>query len=177
QIENFIGFTKILDMQVGLESYAGPGHWNDPDMLEVGNGNLSYEENRAHFSLWCILSAPLMLGNDIRDLSAEILEILINKEVIAVNQDLLGKQGVKVRDEGDLEVWAKELSDGSRSVVLFNRGDNSANISVNWIEIGYPNHLKAKVRDLWKKEDLGKFEGSYSADVPSHGVVMIKILP
>ena len=177
QIENFIGFTKILDMQVGLESYAGPGHWNDPDMLEVGNGNLSYDENKSHFSLWCILSAPLMLGNDIRDLSPEILNILTNKEVIAVNQDLLGKQGVKIKDDGDLEVWVKNLADGSRAVVLFNRGESSANMSVNWTEIGYPEYLKAKVRNLWKKEDLGKYKGSFSADVPSHGVVMINILP
>ena len=92
-IENFIGFTKILDQQVGLESYAGPGHWNDPDMLEVGNGDLTYDENKAHFSLWCILAAPLMLGNDVRTLKPEIHEILTNKEVIAVNQDPLGRQG------------------------------------------------------------------------------------
>lgn len=177
QIENFIGFTKILDMQVGLESYAGPGHWNDPDMLEVGNGKLSFEENKSHFSLWCILSAPLMLGNDVRDLSPEVLGILTNKEVIAINQDVLGKQGSKISDDGDLEVWVKRLSDGSRAVVLFNRGESSANMSVNWTEIGYPNHLNAMVRNLWKKEDLGKYKESFSADVPSHGVVMIKILP
>jgi alpha-galactosidase len=108
QVENFIGFTKILDLQAGLESYAGPGHWNDPDMLEVGNGNLTIEENRAHFSLWCILAAPLMLGNDIRNQSPEIHQILTNKEVIAVNQDSLGLQGLKVRDDGDMEVWCKQ---------------------------------------------------------------------
>jgi len=177
EFENFIGFTKILDQQVGLESYAGPGHWNDPDMLEVGNGNLSLDENRAHFSLWCILSAPLMLGNDIRNLSPEILKILTNKEVIAVNQDPLGKQGVKVRDDGDLEVWMKQLSDGSRAVVLFNRSDYPTSMTVNWNEIGYPAHLKAKVRDLWKKKEMGKHLGKYSVEVPSHGVVMIKVEP
>ena len=177
EMENFMGFTKILDLQVGLESYAGPGHWNDPDMLEVGNGKLSLEENKSHFSLWCILSAPLMLGNDIRDLSQEVYNILTNKEVIAVNQDPAGKQGVKIRDDGDLEVWAKQLYDGSRAVVLFNRGESSANMFVGWNEIGYPDYLNANVRDLWKKEDCGKFKGSFSAEVPSHGVVMIKIVP
>jgi alpha-galactosidase len=174
-IENFIGFTKILDQQVGLESYAGPGHWNDPDMLEVGNGELTYEENKAHFSLWCILSAPLMLGNDVRDMTPEVHGILTNGEVIAVNQDPLGRQGRKVRDEGDLEVWSKELADGSRAVVLFNRSEEGADISFSWAEIGYPEHLSLKVRDLWQHEDAGTFDGSYSAPVPSHGVVMLQV--
>jgi len=177
QVENFIGFTKILDLQVGLESYAGPGHWNDPDMLEVGNGELTLDENKAHFSLWCMLAAPLMLGNDIREATPEIMEILLNKEVIAVNQDPLGKQGIKVRDDGDLEVWSKVLQDGSRAVVLFNRSDMEVNIGVFWTEIGYPERLKAKVRDLWRKKDLGSSSGAYAADVPSHGVVMLKIVP
>jgi len=177
QIENFIGFTKILDLQVGLESYAGPGHWNDPDMLEVGNGELTLDENRAHFSLWCILAAPLMMGNDIRKATPETLEILLNKEAIAVNQDPLGRQGVKVRDDGDLEVWSKVLHDGSRAVVLFNRSPGEANVGVMWTEIGYPSHLKAGIRDIWRKKDLGTTRGAYAADVPSHGAVMLKIMP
>lgn len=177
QVENFIGFTKILDLQVGLENYAGPGHWNDPDMLEVGNGELTVDENKAHFSLWCMLAAPLMLGNDIRKATPETMEILLNKEAIAVNQDPLGKQGVKVRDDGDLEVWSKVLQDGSRAVVLFNRSDREVNIGVLWTDIGYPEHLNAKVRDLWQKKDLGSSSGGYAADVLSHGVVMLKIAP
>jgi len=175
QVENFIGFTKILDRQVGLESYAGPGHWNDPDMLEVGNGELTYHENRAHFSLWCILAAPLMLGNDVRSLKPEIHAILTNKEVIAVDQDPRGRQGRKVRDDGDFEVWSKELVDGSRAVVLFNRSACEAEISISWSEIGYPEYLNAQVRDLWLKQDMGEFKGAYSAKVPSHGVVMVKV--
>jgi len=175
EVENFIGFTKILDLQVGLESYAGPGHWNDPDMLEVGNGNLTYDENVAHFSLWCILAAPLMLGNDIRNMSDEVMEIITNKEVIAVNQDPLGRQGKKVRDDGDFEVWSKELQDGSRAVVMFNRSEGEKDIGFSWSEIGLPQKLKFQVRDLWKKEDLGKFDGYYSATVPSHGVIMVKV--
>jgi len=177
QVENFIGFTKILDLQVGLESYAGPGHWNDPDMLEVGNGELTLDENRAHFSLWCILAAPLMMGNDIRKATPEIMEILLNKEAIAVNQDPLGRQGVKVRDYGDLEVWSKPLHDGSRAVVLFNRSESETNMGVLWTEIGYPEHLTAKIRDLWQKKDIGTSTGAYATDVPSHGVVMLKIMP
>jgi len=175
QIENFIGFTKILDRQVGLESFAGPGHWNDPDMLEVGNGALTYDENKAHFSLWCILAAPLMLGNDIRSLKPEIHDILTNKEVIAVNQDPRGRQGRKVRDDGDFEVWSKELTDGCRAVLLFNRSKVKADIAFSWSEIGYPEYLSLTVRDLWQKKDLGEFKVSYSAQVPSHGVVMLKV--
>ena len=177
QVENFIGFTKILDLQVGLESYSGPGHWNDPDMLEVGNGKLTIDENKAHFSLWAILAAPLMLGNDVRAITPDVLEIITNKEVIAIDQDILGKQGKKIRDDGDFEVWARELADGGRGVILFNRSEESAKISVKWNEIGYPNHLEATVRDLWKKETVGKFKDGYSSQVPSHGVVMIKVMP
>ena len=172
-----MGWIYILDLQDGLESYAGPGHWNDPDMLEVGNEGLTLTESQAHFSLWCLLAAPLMAGNDLRTMSADIKNILTNPEVIAVNQDSLGRQGRKVRDEGDLEVWSKEMKDGSRAVVLFNRSKSDSPVSVTWTEIGYPAHLKAKVRDLWQKKDLGKFTGSYNAQVPSHGVVMVRITP
>jgi alpha-galactosidase len=146
-------------------------------MLEVGNGELTLDENKAHFSLWCILAAPLMMGNDIRKATPEIMEILLNKEAIAVNQDPLGRQGVKVRDYGDLEIWSKPLHDGSRAVVLFNRSDRETNMGVLWTEIGYPEHLTAKIRDLWQKKDLGTSTGAYAADVPSHGVVMLKIIP
>ena len=175
QTENFIGFTKILDQQVGLSVYAGPGHWNDPDMLEVGNGDLTYDENVAHFSLWCILSAPLMLGNDVRSMSDEVLEIITNKEVIAINQDPLGRQGEKVRDDGDFEVWSKELHDGSRAVVLFNRSESEAKFGFDWSEVGLSQNLEFTVRDLWQKKDVEKYKGSFSATVPSHGVIMVKV--
>ncbi|MBN2412974.1 glycoside hydrolase family 27 protein [candidate division KSB1 bacterium] len=174
---NFLGFTKILDQQTGLESYAGPGHWNDPDMLEVGNSNLTIPEYRAHFSLWCILAAPLIAGNDLRDMTPEIAGILTNREVIAVNQDSLGMQGRKVRDDGDTEVWVKQLKDGSRAVVLFNRGQSEAKIPVFWNEIGYPDHFTATVRDLWLKKNLGNYKGSFTGTVPSHDVVMVTIRP
>jgi alpha-galactosidase len=174
---NNAGFTVLLDRVVGLESYAGPGHWNDPDMLEVGNSGLTVSESRAHFSLWCILAAPLMAGNDLRDMSAETKEILMNKEAIAVDQDAMGKVGVKVRDDGDLEVWVKQLSDGSRGVVLFNRGLTDEKMTVKWTEMGYPPYLKALVRDLWQHKDIGKLKDEYSVTVPSHDAVMLRVTP
>lgn len=172
-----MGWTHILDLQDGLEVYAGPGRWNDPDMLEVGNGGMTIAEYRAHFSLWCILAAPLMAGNDIRNMSPDIKNILTNKEVIAVDQDSLGMQGTRVRDDGQREIWAKQLRDGSRAVCLFNRSQKTTDITLNWTDIGYPAHLKATVRDLWQHKNVGEFTGRYTAAVPSHDVVMVKLMP
>jgi alpha-galactosidase len=172
-----LGVVDILDMQVGLESFAGPGHWNDPDMLEVGNGGMTVPEYRAHFSLWSLLASPLMAGNDLRDMKPEIQQILTNKEVIAVNQDPLGKQGRRVHKDGDLEVWAKQMQDGGRAVILLNRGTDEKEIGVSWQEIGYPGHLSAAVRDLWQAKDLGSFKEKFSAPVPPHTVVMVRVNP
>jgi alpha-galactosidase len=172
-----LGVVQILDLQDGLQSYAGPGHWNDPDMLEVGNGGMNLTEYRAHFSMWCLLAAPLMAGNDIRSMSADIHDILTNKEVIAIDQDPLGREGHRVKRADGLEVWAKQLADGGRAVALLNRTGAEANITVSWTDIGYPVHVPAKVRDLWAKKDLGEKTGSFSASVPSHGVVMVRIEP
>jgi alpha-galactosidase len=171
------GFLTNLELQVGLESFAGPGHWNDPDMLEVGNGGMTTTEYRSHFSLWALLAAPLIAGNDLRSMTPEIHDILTAPEVIAVNQDALGKEGARVWKDGELEVWAKQQKDGSRAVVLFNRGAAASDIKVNWEDIGYPAHLQAVVRDLWARKDVGKFTGSYTAKVDSHGVVMVKVMP
>jgi alpha-galactosidase len=165
------GIMQILDQQVELWSHAGPGHWNDPDMLEVGNEGLTLSESRAHFSLWSILAAPLMSGNDLRAMSPEIIEILTHPEVIAVNQDPKGEQGHKYRDFGDAEIWRKPLADGGTAIVLLNRGEEDEEIRVRI-------DPDAKVRDLWKREDLGRVEGGFfSASVPSHDVVMIKVTP
>jgi alpha-galactosidase len=171
------GMLDILDQQVGLESFAGPGHWNDPDMLEVGNGGMTNAEYQAHFSLWALLAAPLIAGNDVRSMSPEIKNILTNPEVIAVNQDKLGREGRRVGKDGDLEVWAKTLADGTRAVILLNRGTSDSKITVAWEDLGYPAHLSAKLRDLWAHKDLGSFTASYSAKVPSHAVIMVKIAP
>ena len=150
------GVVQILDLMNGLESYAGPGHWNDPDMLEVGNGGMTKEEYRAHFSMWAMFSAPLLAGNDISNMTADTKEILLNKDVIAIDQDPLGRQGHRVKKTGDLEVWSKQLQDGGRAVALLNRGPAAATISVAWTDIGYPDAISASVRDLWtKKESSG----------------------
>jgi alpha-galactosidase len=172
-----LGVVQIIDQQVGLESYAGPGHWNDPDMLEVGNGGMTNTEYRAHFSMWCLLAAPLLAGNDLRSMSAETKEILTNKEVIAVDQDALGIQGRRVRKIGDTEVWSRQLADGSRAVVLLNRGAAEQPVQAMWTDLGYPEHASAMVRDLWAHRDLGKSTGSFSTTVPSHGVVMVRVSP
>ena len=171
------GMLEIVDQQVGLESFAGPGHWNDPDMMEVGNGGMTTPEYRAHFSLWAMLAAPLISGNDVRSMSLETKEILENKEVIAVDQDPLGSEGRRISKQGDLEVWARPLLDGGRAVILFNRGASDATISVTWEQLAYPGHLSAQVRDLWEHRDLGSFKGSYQSKVGSHSVVMVKVLP
>jgi len=172
-----LGVVQIIDLQDGLETYSGPGHWNDPDMLEIGNGGMTAVEYRSHFSFWCLLAAPLMAGNDLEAMTPETRDILTNREVIAIDQDPLGRQGSKVRDDGDLEVWARPLADGSRAVILFNRSAKETSMSVSWAEIGYPKTLNAKVRDLWGHKDAGTFKGVYSAPVAPHGVVMVKIMP
>jgi alpha-galactosidase len=172
-----LGMLTILDLQVGLDSFAGPGHWNDPDMLEVGNGGMTDTEYRSHFSLWSILSAPLIAGNDLRNMRPEIREILTNKDVIAIDQDPLGSEGKRVRKDEDAELWVKQLKDGSRAVVLLNRGSAQKEITANWNEVGYPDRVSAAVRDLWQHKELGKFTGKFSSPVVPHGVVMVTVRP
>jgi alpha-galactosidase len=161
--------------QEGLAQLAGPGHWNDPDMLEIGNGGMKPEEYRMHMSLWCLLAAPLITGNDLTQMSPETLAILTNPDVIAVDQDPLGVEGHRVWEEGPLEIWMKPLADGSKAVGLFNREQSTLKITVQFDQIGIGN--RATVRDLWARKDLGVFEGSYSADVQQHGVVLIRMKP
>ena len=171
------GVVDIIDAEADIYSYAGPGHWNDPDMLEIGNGGMTDTEYRSHFSFWSLLAAPLIAGNDLRSMRPEIQDILTNKEVIAINQDALGRQGRRVWKDGDREVWAKELKDGSRAVILFNRGSAAQEITATWEQIGYPAHLAATVRDLWLHQEVGKTTGKFTATVPSHAVVMVTIKP
>jgi alpha-galactosidase len=169
------GWMNILDLQVGLDAYAGPGHWNDPDMLQVGNG-LSDVEDRAHFSLWALLAAPLLAGNDLRNMSPATKETLTNSEVIAVDQDPLGIEGSKVRDDGAEEIWAKPLKGGSKAVILLNRGEAPVRIKVTWAELGW-SARSTVVRDLWQRKDMGSFRDSYFAEVAPHGVVMLRLSP
>jgi alpha-galactosidase len=170
-------WVSLIDANAGLSSYAGPGHFNDPDMLEVGNGR-SETEDRAHFSMWAIMAAPLIAGNDLRSMSSATRAILTNAEVIAVDQDALGVQGRVVATPGTgLQVWSKPLTGtNARAVALFNRTAAPASITVQWSALGLPAG-SAAVRDLWSHTDLGTFAGSYTAQaVPGHGVVMLKVV-
>jgi alpha-galactosidase len=171
------GVMNIVDKQVELHPYARPGHWNDPDMLEVGNGGMTTEEYRSHFSLWAMLAAPLIAGNDIANMDATTKAILTNREVIAVDQDPLGQQARRISKEGDLEVWTRPLQGGGRAVVLLNRGATPAKIGVDWSQLDYPPTLKAKVRDLWIGKDVGAYANGYQATAAPHGVVMLKVQP
>lgn len=157
-------------------AFAGPGHWNDPDMLEVGNGGMTGDQYRAHFSLWAMLAAPLIAGNDLTEMSPETLEILTNREVIAVNQDPAGIQGVKIKQEKSREVWAKPLSKpGERAVLFFNLAfTTDVRMEVAWNDMGLAPG-EAEVRDLWTHEDLGVFEDKFSTVVRPTSVVMLKI--
>lgn len=166
---------SVLHQQVGLESFAGPGHWNDPDMLQVGNGGMTLDEYRAHFSLWALLAAPLMAGNDVRSMTPEIREILTNSEVIAVNQDALGLQGLRVKREGYLEAWLKKLQGESRAVIFLNTGTIEASIELTSQDVQLPTGANATVRDLWTHQDLGAFNGHFTTSVKPHSVVMVKI--
>jgi alpha-galactosidase len=159
--------------QNGLANFAGPGHWNDPDMLEVGNGGMTRDEYRTHMALWALLAAPLLAGNDLRSMNAETKELLTNAEVVAVDQDAKGIQGHRVWDEGPLEIWVRPLADGSQAVGLFNRGESTLPITLNFRSIGAPE--SAHLRDLLDHEDLGAAKTSYTAQVPIHGVVFLKV--
>jgi alpha-galactosidase len=172
---NWNSIMDILDRQVGLEHYAGPSGWNDPDMLEVGNGNLTLVECRTHFSLWCLLAAPLMAGNDLRTMTDDIIAILTNEEVLAVNQDSLGVQGYKIQDDGSYEVWIKPLQDSSLAIIMLNRSQNEKQMCIYWEAIGFSDDDILHVRDLWQKRDVGYLQTFYSAMVPSHDVIMVRL--
>jgi len=157
-----------------LAPYAKPGHWNDPDMLEIGNGGMTDTEYRTHMSLWSMLAAPLIAGNDVRDMSQAIREILLNKEVIAIDQDKAGKQASRASQSGEHEIWTRELDGGDKAVALFNRGKQTASITVKWSSVGFaksPSHA----RDLWAHKDLALTGAEYTAEVPSHGVMLLRV--
>ncbi len=159
--------------QNGLEKFAGPGHWNDPDMLEIGNGGMKRDEYRTHMALWALLAAPLLAGNDLRSMSPETKELLTNSDVLAVNQDKKGVQGHRVWEEGPLEIWVKPLADGSQAVGLFNRSESASKLTLDFKSIGAP--ASAKLRDLLDHKDLGAVQNSYLAEVPTHGVVLVRV--
>jgi alpha-galactosidase len=171
--DNYNRMSQIGFMQAGLAKYAGPGHWNDPDMLEVGNGGMTFDEYKTHMTLWTILAAPLLAGNDLSKMTPETKELLMNKEVIAVDQDRLGRQGDRVWAEGPQEIWAKPLMGGAKAVGIFNRAGTPRTISLKLSMIGFgPN---ATLRDLWAHKDVQATNGVYTVTVPKHGAVMLKV--
>ena len=159
--------------QAGLSKFAAPGHWNDPDMLEIGNGGMNEDEYRTHMTLWVILAAPLLAGNDLSKMSSSTLALLTNKEVIAVDQDPLGKQGDRVWAEGPSEIWAKPLSGEAKAVALFNRADSPIPITLNLRQIGF--NASAKLSDLWKGTEVQAPGGKYTVTIPGHGAVLLKV--
>jgi alpha-galactosidase len=171
--DNYASMLKIFKENVVLDSYAGPGHWNDPDMLEVGNGGMSDAEYRSHFSLWSIMAAPLLIGTDIRKIQPAALEILLNKEVIAVDQDPLGVQGKQVRDANGIHVIVKPLKDGSRAVAVFNETDQAQQASVSAKELSLAAG-KYRMRDLWKHSDA-QGDGSLKLQLAPHATAMYRI--
>jgi alpha-galactosidase len=164
--------TRIGFDQDQLAPYAAPGHWNDPDMLEIGNGGMSGGEYRTHMSLWSILAAPLIAGNDLRNMTPEVLAVLTNREVIAIDQDKAGKQGRRISKSGDQEIWVRELAGGAHAVALFNRGADSAKMTLQWADLKIK---PSKARDLWERKDVKLDGAEYSANVPAHGVQLLRI--
>ena len=179
-----LGIVNILDRQADLWKYAGPGHWNDPDMLEVGNPGLSRDENISHFSLWAMLAAPLMAGNDLRTMSGEVRAILTNREVIAVNQDPLGHQAIRFLDLGDQEIWVKFLKDNELAICFLNRSDFAWKGVYDWQRLNIYHLGKAirfrekeyRIRDLWTHRDRGATRSPLKLNIPSHGVLMVRLV-
>jgi len=179
-----LGAMRILDLQKGLQQYAGPGHWNDPDMLEVGNG-MKTNEDRAHFSMWCMLAAPLMAGNDIRKKSKETTGILTDKDVVAVDQDAMGIEGFKYASKDSLETWFKPLSGGDWAVCFLNRNNAPVNIHFNWSQEAVADAFSRSmlnadktiyhIKDLWSKKNLGTTQSPLVAVVPAHDILMIRL--
>ena len=171
--DNYDRMSLIGFSQAGLARYAAPGHWNDPDMLEVGNGKMTPDEYRTHMSLWAILAAPLLAGNDLSKMDETTRSILMNKEVIAVDQDSLGKQGDRLSAAGPYEIWTKPLKDGALAIALFNRSEAVYPITVDLSSLGLSGATHA--RDLWAHKDVGPLQNSYTAVVPRHGVVLLRV--
>lgn len=180
------GVMQILDMQEGLREYAGPGHWNDPDMLEVGNGQ-TVNEDRAHFSMWCMLAAPLILGNDIRNMSQETKDIIMNKEVIAIDQDKAGIQGLKFLAENGLEFWFKPLENEAWAFCILNRTTEPKEYAIDWQKFNLYDDVAKRftdfdskiyeIRDLWGKKDVGNTKKGRTVVIPGHDVVLYRLTP
>jgi len=170
--DKYASMSTIGFGQAGLSKFAGPGHWNDPDMLEVGNGGMNAEEYRTHMSLWAMLAAPLLAGNDLAKMTPETLSILTNREVVAIDQDALGRQGDRVSAEGPLELWARPLANGDMALAMFNRGTSALSYTVDLKAAGVKG--TAKIEDVWGKKEVTAVRGGYTAVVPAHGVILLR---
>jgi alpha-galactosidase len=175
--DNYESMTAIGFRHVTQSRFAGPGHWNDPDMLEVGNGGMSVVEYQTHMSLWALLAAPLLAGNDLSTMSAQTIALLTNRGVIGIDQDVAGKQGTRVWAQRANEVWVKELADGSRAVGFFNRSDEmaDADIEIRLSDLGFTSPVTAQ--NVWTEKGLGTLRETIKVAVPSHGVVLLKVGP
>jgi alpha-galactosidase len=173
--DNYASMIVIGFSQNGLEKYAGPGHWNDPDMLEIGNGGMTFQEQRTQMTLWCLLAAPLFAGNDLAKMNSATLGLLTNPEVIAVDQDPEGIQGRLAWQEGPLEAWIKPLSDGSRAIGLVNTENQPMSIGLHFQMSGQPGAIR--VRDLWLRKDLRVSHARLMLVVPAHGAILLKTGP
>ncbi len=171
--DKYASMSAIGFGQAGLARFASPGHWNDPDMLEVGNGGMNVDEYRTHMSLWSILAAPLLAGNDLSTMTPETIALLTNREVIAVDQDAAGREGDRVSAEGPIEMWVRPLADGSKAVGIFNRHQLPLTAHVDLRCLGFSHGMKA--RDLWLGKDLGSIGPDYVVKIPAHGVVLLKV--
>lgn len=171
--DNYRSMILIGFAQNGLEKYAGPGYWNDPDMLEIGNGKMTEDEYRTQMSLWCILAAPLFAGNDLTKMSQATLEMLTNPEVIAVDQDPAGIQGHRVWQEGPAQVWVKPLADGSKALAVLSTQTRPKVVTVDLKKLSLQDVIEA--RDLWQRKDMGTIDHRLSVSVPRHGSVLLKI--
>jgi alpha-galactosidase len=170
--DRYARMAEIGFSQAGLSKYAGPGHWNDPDMLEVGNGGMNAEEYRTHMSLWVLLAAPLLAGNDLTKMSPETIALLTNRELIAIDQDSAGIQGDRVSLEGPMEIWVRPLADGSKAIGMFNRHPQPMEMRVDFRQLGLA--ARAKVRDVWGAKDIGSLQ-EYQTVIPGHGVVLLRV--
>jgi alpha-galactosidase len=181
-----LSVISILDKQIPIRQFNGPNHWNDPDMLEVGNG-MSYDEDKSHFSLWCMLAAPLCAGNDLRKMSVQTNEILTNKEMIFIDQDSLGITAFKMMMADSLEVLIKPLKNNALALCFLNRTGSAKRLKFKWSDLNISDHSSGmdihfksqrfKIRDVWIKKNVGTTAGSFEQEIASHAVVVLKLEP